>query len=89
MNLWATYIVDQIMFVKGLLEMTAMCFIPLVFLFGAGAVLEVNNEEEQKLMIKRAMYIIAAMIAMIAMLTLATLIPNREICTAMILEVAK
>lgn len=86
MNPWVTYIVEQIMFVKGLLEMTAMCFIPLVFLFGAGAILEVNNEEEQKLMIKRGMYVITAMIAM---LTLATLIPNREICTAMILEVAK
>lgn len=84
MNPWATYIVDQIMFVKGLLEMTAMCFIPLVFLFGAGAILEVNNEEEQKLMIKRGMYVITAMLAM---LILATLIPSQELCIAMILEV--
>lgn len=86
MNPWMTYIVDQIMFVKGLLEMTAMCFIPLVFLFGAGAVLEVNNKEEQKLMIKRGMYVI---VAMIVMLILATLITSRELCIAMILEVAK
>mgnify|MGYP004546326921 CR=1 FL=1 len=87
MNPWVTYIVDHIMFVKGLLEVIAiMWFIPFVFLFGAKAVLEVDNQEEQKLAIKRAMYIIAAMIAM---LTLATLITNREICTAMILEVAK
>lgn len=86
MNPWVTYIVDQIMFIKGLLEMTAMCFIPLVFLFGAGVVLEVNNKEEQKLMIKREMYVITAMLAM---LILAILIPSRELCTAMILEVVK
>ena len=74
------------MFVKGLLEMTAMCLVPLVFLFCAGAVLEVNNEEEQKLMIKRGMYIITAMLAM---LILATLIPSRELCITMMLEVMK
>lgn len=86
MNPWMTYIIDQIMFVKGLLEMTAMCLVPLVFLFCAGALFEIDNEEEQKLMIKRGMYVITAMIVM---LILDTLIPSRELCIAMILEVMK
>ena len=86
MNPWVTYIVDQIMFIKGLLEMTAMCFIPLVFLFGAGVVLEVNNKGKAKLAIKREMYIITAIITM---LILDTRIPERGLCTAMILEVIK
>lgn len=61
-------------------------FIPLVFLFCAGALFEIDNEKEQKLMIKRGMYVIAAMIVM---LILDTLIPSRELCIAMMLEVMK
>lgn len=86
MNPWMTYIVEQIMFVKGMLEIMVMCFIPLVFLFSAGALFEIDNEKEQKLMIKRGMYVITAMIAM---LILDTLIPSRELCIAMMLEVMK
>lgn len=86
MNPWMTYIVDQIMFVKGLLEMMVVLFIPLVFLFCAGALFEIDNEKEQKLMIKRGMYVITAMIVM---LILDTLIPSRDLCIAMMLEVMK
>lgn len=86
MNPWMTYIIDQIMFIKGLLEMMVVLFIPLVFLFCAGALFEIDNEKEQKLMIKRGMYVITAMIVM---LILDTLIPSRELCIAMMLEVMK